>query len=92
MDLVENTLFKPQEILEFKMNEQSESLSFNIPLELFEKWMMDVISLKVYNTIYNITSKNKNFQIQLSDEQLSGIDTKLAMNFEHLHKTKQPNC
>ena len=53
--------------------------------------MMGVTSLEVYNSVYNISNKNKSFQIQLTDEQLSGIDTKLVMNIEHFHRTKQSN-
>ena len=91
LDIVENTLSKPQETLEFKMNKQKESFSFDIPLDLPEQWMMGVTSLEVYNSVYNITNKNNSFQIQLTDEQPSGIDTKLAMNIEYLHRTKQSN-
>ena len=59
LDIVENTLSKPQETLEFKMNKQKESFSFDIPLDLPEQWMMGVTSLEVYNTVYNNTEKNK---------------------------------
>ena len=90
-EIVENTHSKPQETLEFKMNKQKESFSFDVPLELPEQWMMGVTSLEVYNSVYNITSKNNSFQIQLTDEQLNGIDTKLVMNIEYLHRTKQSN-
>ena len=58
MDIVESTLSKPQETLEFKMKKQKESFSFDVPLELPEQWMMGVPSLEVYNTVYNITEKN----------------------------------
>ena len=91
LDIVENTLSKPQETLEFKMNKQKESFSFDVSLELPEQLMMGVTSLEVYNSVYNITNKNNSFQIQLTDEQLNGIDTKLAMNIEYLHKTNQPD-
>ena len=90
-EIVENTHSKPQETLEFKMNKQKESFSFDVPLELPEQWMMGVTSLEVYNSVYNITNKNNSFQIQLTDEQLDGIDTKLAMNIEYFHKTNQPD-
>ena len=90
-EIVENTHSKPQETLEFKMNKQKESFSFDVPLELPEQWMMGVISLEVYNSVYNITNKNNSFQIQLTDEQLNGIDTKLVMIIEYLHRTKQSN-
>ena len=90
-EIVENTHSKPQETLEFKMNKQKESFSFDVPLELPEQWMMGVTSLDVYNSVYNITNKNNSFQIQLTDEQFNGIDTKLVMNIEYLHRTKQSN-
>ena len=60
-------------------------------MERPEQWMMGVTSLEVYISVYNITNKNNSFQIQLTDEQLNGIDTKLAMNIEYLHKTNQPD-
>ena len=57
-EIVVNTHSKPQETLEFKMTKQKESFSFDIPLELNEKWMMGVTSLDVYNTTFDITNKN----------------------------------
>ena len=80
LDIVENTLSKPQETLEFKMNKQKESFSFDIPLELPEKWMMGVTSLEVYNTVYNITEKNNKLKILLRKDQLNilGFDTELV--------------
>ena len=88
LDIVENTLSKPQETLEFKMNKQKESFSFDIPLELPEQWMMGVTSLEVYNTVYNITEKNNKLKILLKDEQLKSlnVDTQLVMNVEYLYK------
>ena len=87
-EIVENTHSKPQETLEFKMNKQKESFSFDIPLELPEKWMMGVTSLEVYNTVYNITEKNKKLKILLKDEQLKSlnVDTQLVLNVEYLYK------
>ena len=88
LDIVENTLSKPQETLEFKMNKQKESFSFDIPLDLPEQWMMGVTSLEVYNTVYNITEKNNKLEILLKDEQLKSlnVDTQLVMNVEYLYK------
>ena len=37
LDIVENTLSKPQETLELKMKKQKDTFSFDIPLELTEK-------------------------------------------------------
>ena len=87
-EIVENTHSKPQESLEFKMNKQKESFSFDIPLELPEKWMMGVTSLEVYNTVYNISEKNNKIQIILNDQQLKSLnfDTQLLSNVSNLHK------
>ena len=40
LDIVENTQSKLQETVEFKMTKQKESISFDVPLELPEQWMM----------------------------------------------------
>ena len=89
LDIVEKTLSKPQETLEFEMNKQKESFSFDIPLELPEKWMMGVTSLEVYNTVYNITEKNNKLKILLRKDQLDilGLDTELVKKVEYLYET-----
>ena len=88
-EFVENTHCKPPETLEFKMNKQKESFSFDIPLDLPEQWMMGVTSLEVYNTVYNITEKNNNFKILLRKDQIDvlGLDTELVKKVEYLYKT-----
>ena len=92
LDIVENTLSKPQETLEFKMNKRKESFSFDIPLELPEQWMMGVTSLEVYNTVYNITEKNNKLKILLRKDQLDilGFDfelvKRLSIYIKHLIK------
>ena len=42
--LIEQTKTKPQETLEFKMNKQKQTFSFNPPVNLLEegKWLMAV--------------------------------------------------
>ena len=88
LNIVENTLSQHQETLEFKMTKPKESFSFDVRLELPEQRMMEVTSLKVYNTVYNITPINKKLKILLKDEQLKSlnIDIGLVMNFEYLYK------
>ena len=56
------------------MTKQKESFSFDVPLQLNEKWMMGVTSLEVYNTVYNITEKNNKLQILLKYEQLVALE------------------
>ena len=88
LDIVENTLSKPQETLEFKMNKQKESFFFDIPLDLPEQWMMGVTSLEVYNTVYNITKNNK-FKLLYTEKMLkeNDVDTQLVTDVEYLYKT-----
>ena len=78
-EIVENTHSKPQETLEFKMNKQKESFSFDIPLELPEQWMMGVTSLEVYNTVYIITEKNNKIKLFKTDKMLK--EYKVANEF-----------
>ena len=67
------------------MNKQKESFSFDIPLELPEQRMMGVTSLEVYNTVYNITEKNK-FKMIFTKQQLKkiGVDTEFIPKMKHL--------
>ena len=46
--LIENTRTRPQETLEFKMNKQMQTFSFNPPINLVEegKWLLGVSSFE----------------------------------------------
>ena len=61
--LIEQTKTKPQETLEFKMNKQMQTFSFNPPINLFEegKWLMAVSLFDCTNSVYNITNENNSF-------------------------------
>ena len=63
--LIEQTRTKPQETLEFKMNKQRQTFSFNPPINLVEegKWLMAVSSLECTNSVFNITNENNSFSI-----------------------------
>ena len=63
--LIEQTKTKPQETLEFKMNKQRQTFSFNPPINLVEegKWLMGVSSLECTNSVFNITNENNSFSI-----------------------------
>ena len=89
LDIVENTLSKPQETLEFKMNKQKESFSFDIPLDLPEQWMMGVTSLEVYNTVYNITEKNNKIKLFETDKKLKEykVATEFMSKIKKLYET-----
>ena len=63
--LIEQTKTKPQETLEFKMNKQMQTFSFNPPINLVEegKWLIAVSSFECTNSVFNITHENNSFSI-----------------------------
>ena len=63
--LIEQTKTKPQETLEFKMNKQMQTFSFNPPINLLEegKWLLAVSSFECTNSVFNITNENNSFSI-----------------------------
>ena len=63
--LIEQTKTKPQETLEFKTNKQSQTFSFNPPINLIEegKWLIAVSSFECTNSVFNITDDNNSFSI-----------------------------
>ena len=62
---IEQTKTKPQETLEFKMNKQMETFSYNPPINLSqkEKWLLAVSSFEATNSVFNITDKTNSFSI-----------------------------
>ena len=72
----EQTKTKPQETLEFKMNKQMQTFSFNPPINLVEedKWLLAVSSFECTNSVFNITDDNNSFSIIIS----SHWETKFA--------------
>ena len=65
--LIEQTKPKPQETLEFKMNKQMQTFSFNPPINLREegKWLLVVTSCECANSVFNITNQNNSFSITI---------------------------
>ena len=57
--LVDQTHRKPEETLEFKMLKPRETFHFNPPIHTKGDWMLGLIDLEVYNSIFNITKQNK---------------------------------
>ena len=55
--LIEQTKTHPQESLEFKMNKQMQTFSFNPPINLVEegKWLLGVTSFEFTNSVFIIT-------------------------------------
>ena len=65
--LIEQTKTKPQETLEFKIDKQMQSFSFNPPINLVEegKWLLGVTSFECINSVFNITDENNSFSITI---------------------------
>ena len=63
--LIQQAKTKPQETLEFKMNKQMQTFSFNPPINLVEegKWLLAVSSFECTNSVLNITNENNSFSI-----------------------------
>ena len=65
--LIEQTKTRAQETLEFKMDKQMQTFSFNPPINLVEegKWLLAVSSLECTNSVFNITNENNSFSINI---------------------------
>ena len=63
--LIEQTKSKPQETLEFQMNKQVQTFSFNPPINLVEerKLLPAVSSFECTNSVFNITDEKNSFSI-----------------------------
>ena len=61
--LIEQTHRKPEETLEFKMIKPRETFHFKQALQVKGDWMVGLIDLEVYNSIFNITEENNKFEI-----------------------------
>ena len=61
--LIEQTHRKPEETLEFKMTKPTETFHFKPSIQVKENWMLGLVNLEVYNSIFNITEENNKFEI-----------------------------
>ena len=61
--MVEQTHRKPEETLEFKMLKSRETFHFNTPIHTKGDWMLGLIDLEVYNSVFNITKENNKFEL-----------------------------
>ena len=74
--LIEQTHRKPEETLEFKMVKPRETFHFDPPFQVKEDWMIGLVDLEVYNSIFNITEENNKFDLY--------TDTSDEFSFEEL--------
>ena len=72
--LIEQTHTKPQETLEFKMIKPRETFPFTPALQIKGDWMIGLVDLEVYNSIFNITEENNKIEhYKFPDEKSGGI-------------------
>ena len=93
--LIEKTKTKPQETLEFKMNKQMQTFSFNPPINLLEegKWLLAVSSFECTNSVFNITDENNSFSIiipghyetELAEKTIDDLNKLLELKSLELH-------
>ena len=76
--LIQQTRTKPQETLEFKMNEQKQTFSLNPPIYLLEegKWLLAVSSFECTNSVFNITNEKNSFSIVIPEHYQNKSDEK----------------
>ena len=88
--LIEQTKTKPQETLEFKMNKQNQTFSFNPSINLLEegKWLLAVRSFECTNSVFNITNENNSFSIILPGHYQNKTDEKTIDNLNKLLELK----
>ena len=88
--LIEQTKTKPQETLEFKMNKQRQTFSFNPPIILLEeeKWLIAVSSFECTNSVFNITDDNNSFSIIIPAHWETESDEKTINDLNKLLELK----
>ena len=91
--LIEQTKTKPQETLEFKMNKQMQTFSFNPPINLLEegKWLLTVSSFECTNSVYNITNENNSFSIIIPGNYQNKSDEKTINELKKLLELRSEN-
>ena len=88
--LIGQTKTKPQKILEFKMNKQAQTFSFNPPINLIEEdeWFLAVSSFECTNSVFNITDENNSFSIIIPGHYLNESDEKTINDLNKLLELK----
>ena len=88
--LIEQTKTKPQETLEFKMNKQTQTFSFNPPINSIEedKWLLAVSSFECTNSVFNTTDENNSFSKLIPGHYLNESDEKTINDLNKLLELK----
>ena len=72
--LIQQTHRRPEEALEFKMIKPRETFHFKPPIQVKGDWMIGLVDLEIYNSIYNITEENNKFELyKFPDKKAGGV-------------------
>ena len=70
--LIKQTHRKAEETLEFKLTKPRKTFHFQPPISFVGSWMLGLMSLEVYNSIFNITEENNKFEVYIFPDEKSG--------------------
>ena len=90
--LIENTKTKPQETLEFKMDKQMQTFSFNPPINSVAegKWLIAASSFECTNSAFNITNENNSFSIIIPGHYETEFAEQIIDDLNKLLELKSP--
>ena len=72
--LIDQTHRKAEETLEFKMIKSKDIFQFKLSVQVKGDWMLGLVDLEVYNSIFNITEENNKFELcKFPDEKFGGV-------------------
>ena len=88
--IIEQTKTKPQETLDFKMNKQMQTFSFNPPINLVEEgiWLLAVSSSECTNSFFNITNENNSFSIIIPGHYQTEFSEKMINDLNKFSELK----
>ena len=61
--LIKETHRKGEETLEFKLTKSRQTFHFNPSISIGDSWMLGLVSLEIYNSIFNITHENSKLEL-----------------------------
>ena len=72
--LIDQTHRKAEETLEFKMIRSKQTFHFKPQIQVKGDWMIGLVDLEVYNSIFNITEENNRFELyKFPDDKAGGV-------------------
>ena len=91
--MIEQTKTRAQEMLEFKMDKQMQTFSFNPPRSLVKegKWFLGVSSFECKNFVFNITSRNNRLLVSIKCYWCSEDDEKPINELNKLKDLRSGN-